>query len=66
MGRIDRYMSQHLTAGSRALNSQNSRGYDVLSTRSPQCSADEVTAAVEELVVVEAVMLKEVVAIGRT
>ena len=36
-------MSQHLTAGSRALNSQNSRSYDVLSTRPPRCSADEVT-----------------------
>ena len=59
-------MSQHLTAGSRALNSQNSRSYDVLSARPPRCSADEVTAVVGELVVTEAVMLKEVVAIGRT
>ena len=66
VSRIDRYMSQHLTAGSRALNSQNSRSYDVLSTRHPQCSGDEVTAVVEELVVMEAVMLKEKVAIGRT
>ena len=59
-------MSQHLTAGSRALNSQNSRSYDVLSTRPPRCSGDEVTAVMEELVVMEAEMLKEVVAIGRT
>ena len=59
-------MAQHLTAESRALNSQNSRSYDALSTIRPRCSADEVTAVVEELVVTETVMLKDVIAIGRT
>ena len=60
---FERYTYQHLTAESRTLNSQNSRSYDVLSTRPPRRSADGVMAVVMETMVVEAAVLKEMVAV---